>query len=753
MKTRYLTLFFTLIVFLLLGTVLLRMPQFAATSRSNEPIPYIYYYSDLQHAWIVERADGTDSRLLAQGVMPEDYNSIDSVHWSPSGEWLAWTGNEWSIGAVSPQSWLISTDGRQVSHLLDDAQEVFLMEWASDKDWLVVGFQAYDVDPYEIIRLIDVPNQKIIAEIEQHGSSYYDLSRFDRPRTWSEDGNFVYFTFGYFQGYVVSRLDMAGHVENWFFDDRYPLMAFSLERMMRERSEYRDGTSYKEWFITDLGTNEEYIFASMPINEVIELRDYDLLWNNQRTYALVTEKQCDDEATYQCEIMGYYLLDWENRSHYPIPDNYKIPRNDYYPQPTLWSANGRFLVLEDENKSFYLLDSSNREIFEIGLNNLSWYWLNEHELVFSGGEEDLFYQFDGRTRELNEYLLHEGLYTFWGVDWDFELSANGEMIGYFGEDVVVENLSTGEIYSYPPHSAKTDFVTAYQWGENPEWFFSAGNTGTTACCTNSAIMIHNLYESTGRELTLCLEVDTCAGFLPNRVLPHLARGQAESFTPIPTKILLHDKTVTQVAWNSDGSRLVTYSSDYEDGAIVSIWNLQSDRAYLEQSLETDLVRDSIAISWLDDETVSLIGENNNSERKVEEINLTTGERIQEAWQVPIPANFLSPNRRYVLIFSGDNNSIAHLQDTETQTLISENPLEGIWEYSLFYSDYYPDMGLLVGGSWYRRGGLWDVATGEQIAELNWTGYAAVFSPDGRQLAVAGSEFVTIWDMSEYIENR
>lgn len=54
--------------------------------------PYIYYYSGTLNGIVVERADGTDSRILGQGLMPEAANFVDGPGWSPDGRWFAWRG-------------------------------------------------------------------------------------------------------------------------------------------------------------------------------------------------------------------------------------------------------------------------------------------------------------------------------------------------------------------------------------------------------------------------------------------------------------------------------------------------------------------------------------------------------------------------------------------------------------------------------------------------------------------------------------
>jgi hypothetical protein len=43
----------------------------AAPAHAQE-VPYVYYYTNTLNAFVIERADGTDSRVIAQGLMPTD---------------------------------------------------------------------------------------------------------------------------------------------------------------------------------------------------------------------------------------------------------------------------------------------------------------------------------------------------------------------------------------------------------------------------------------------------------------------------------------------------------------------------------------------------------------------------------------------------------------------------------------------------------------------------------------------------------
>src|SRR5689334_15272750 len=56
----------------------------------DELAPFIYYAA--KNGYIIERADGTDSHILGEGMTVEP-TQFDAS-WSPSGAWLAWRGSD-----------------------------------------------------------------------------------------------------------------------------------------------------------------------------------------------------------------------------------------------------------------------------------------------------------------------------------------------------------------------------------------------------------------------------------------------------------------------------------------------------------------------------------------------------------------------------------------------------------------------------------------------------------------------------------
>src|SRR5690606_39134918 len=86
-------------------------------SSQSEAAPYLYYFSEERHAFVIERADGTDSRLLGQGSIPINAVGADGADgadgaWSASGEYFAW---------ATRKRWLEWVDPRQTN----EAEEAF----------------------------------------------------------------------------------------------------------------------------------------------------------------------------------------------------------------------------------------------------------------------------------------------------------------------------------------------------------------------------------------------------------------------------------------------------------------------------------------------------------------------------------------------------------------------------------------------------------------------------------------------------
>lgn len=150
-------------------------------SSQNDETPYIYYHSEALNGIVVERADGSDSRIIARNLMPVNHEYVSVIGWSPSGEWLAWTSTYRTAYSIGPKRiWVMSTDGEQRLTFLDNIDNVIHASWSPTGDYLLIMEQYWDgLAP---IWLIDVEQQHIVANFD-------DI--FAEVGVWSADGNSV----------------------------------------------------------------------------------------------------------------------------------------------------------------------------------------------------------------------------------------------------------------------------------------------------------------------------------------------------------------------------------------------------------------------------------------------------------------------------------------------------------------------------------------------------------------------------------
>lgn len=167
---------------LILISLLITMPVM-----TQDDVPYLYYFDPNESAFVIERADGTDRHLLAQGIMPDEVRYVAGPGWSPSGQWLAWQG---IIGRVQINQatflpyGLNITSGQFLSQL-DAFEETIMLHWHPSQDWLLaVGLIDSTDDGFgrQIFRvsLIDASTDIAIAA--------YDAERVPQVPYWQPDG-------------------------------------------------------------------------------------------------------------------------------------------------------------------------------------------------------------------------------------------------------------------------------------------------------------------------------------------------------------------------------------------------------------------------------------------------------------------------------------------------------------------------------------------------------------------------------------
>ncbi|MCC6802668.1 MAG: hypothetical protein IT319_07270, partial [Anaerolineae bacterium] len=123
--------------------------SFGLVAAQNEPAPFLYYYSEVERTFVIERADGTDSRVLPQVEMPENTTDVRIVGWSPSGEWLAWTSRSTLLGGnTRTTAWAANLDGVRSLDMLAEAGNVYTIIWSPTEDILFVAGRESPTDRF-----------------------------------------------------------------------------------------------------------------------------------------------------------------------------------------------------------------------------------------------------------------------------------------------------------------------------------------------------------------------------------------------------------------------------------------------------------------------------------------------------------------------------------------------------------------------------------------------------------------------------
>ncbi|MEL6526591.1 MAG: hypothetical protein AAFQ07_12870 [Chloroflexota bacterium] len=157
--------------------------------------PYIWWYADSENAFVVERADGTDSRLIGEGIVPDEHDVLEDVAFSPSGEWFTWRSTVFGHGNPPHIRSLVRVRDNTRSNLLDDFHDIRMLHWSPTEDWLFVANRT-DRN-YEVLSIIDVVTGDVLAQVRLNLSVArgYDPHHQNRYG-WSDDSQFFYYDAG-----------------------------------------------------------------------------------------------------------------------------------------------------------------------------------------------------------------------------------------------------------------------------------------------------------------------------------------------------------------------------------------------------------------------------------------------------------------------------------------------------------------------------------------------------------------------------
>lgn len=179
------------IMILLALTIQASAQEALTNTTAQSDAPYIYYYSHALNGIVIERADGTDSRIIGQGLVETLLPEAEGPGWSPNGEWFAWLMVD-TFYRVSTSAYIISSDGEQIIHF-EDFRCVQSMTWSPNGTMIVLrgslddyhGNRQIELCPdgrFPLVTtywLIDLETQQVINRYSVESGNEYGSIQWD----------------------------------------------------------------------------------------------------------------------------------------------------------------------------------------------------------------------------------------------------------------------------------------------------------------------------------------------------------------------------------------------------------------------------------------------------------------------------------------------------------------------------------------------------------------------------------------------
>jgi hypothetical protein len=152
---------------------------------------YLYYYSSSDNAYIVERADGSDRRMLGSELSPSLPSAVYGPGWSPNGEWLSWRFTFFGDHPTALRAGVINVSGEQVLQSLEVLESIWLLEWSPEGDFVftISEFTPCPLQSCRTYQLTDANSDTIVASVDL----VVDLAGTFPSVEWLEDGGIVFY--------------------------------------------------------------------------------------------------------------------------------------------------------------------------------------------------------------------------------------------------------------------------------------------------------------------------------------------------------------------------------------------------------------------------------------------------------------------------------------------------------------------------------------------------------------------------------
>jgi WD40 repeat protein len=721
----------------------------------DDPPPYIYYYSDALNAFVIERADGSDSRLFGERMMPPDTNVVAGPGWSPSGNWFAWTSLKYlpnQPATFVPHALFV--DGSQRLTALNAFSNVW-MAWSPTADVLLIidqdsrtvtidentGLATVSVH----MALVDAVTDSVIASLERrlpyhperhapydgYDSKWPLVGNFGASGSWSADGQDAVVRYGepwedhYFQVFDLNGTITERKISE--FDTRWNRAAGYAESY---------GGSYDEdtRILVNLITGERTVIDP-PANIILPMT-----WHPDGRYALglAGVDNCEHDG-YAC--LELWLLDVQQGTLQLTHPDTVLRYHAHHRNSENWSPDGRYFVFINGSTSrFAYLDMETMDVTEIpvtvGIGSVDLYWQSTTHVVLSGDRDSetpsqALYIYDCELQMLTQLEIPHAYQSLPRFSPDEQLAA------FLGSGLFVFDVHSRTIETLPPDSRSYfpgEEAGEVIWDPSGNWLLLRNDTqepisSGTRFLWNGVATAHR---SIHREMDSCGITSLCIDWLPAQVDPaNLAPGHDPAPSLSPDSVLLGTHWAWYLSWSPDGTRLLAGRAPYErhDPYFLpgesTLWDVTTG-----QPVGTfPLVDWNEEVEWITDIGTGYIPHFRSTE-----------------YVVGLEYLAFSPDGSQRVTRTG-------VEDTVTSELLLTFDLAvELDRGGLAYIpqvNYSPD-GRLLAVPTPNCVSIWDTTTWQVVGAIDHRAQAVAFSPDGRWLAASHSWDIQIWDVAELL---
>jgi len=333
--------------------------------------PYIYYFSDKINAFIIEHADGTDTRVLGRGVMPPGVDRVDGPGWSPSGKWFAWTAEKFSYygQTLFKKSYLISADGTHRVEIVEHLQDVG-MAWSATGDTLLVTSRTEDQaqEKFTASAILIEPNQNTIITVARETFS---------AELW--DSRLVPLWIG--DRFIISDWPNTAGLTFLIGDESGVSTTKVFDHVLYERSTPSDERGYSYDYrrgasISPMGLIAYLASDALVIENLLSGEKYEFAKQQDDKLEIAWSPNGDTAFLFGIHT---YFVSVKSRKIYTL----QIPNSPSLDdQQPLWSPNGKHALFSINRRLYFHLstDMERLEQLPITTENLNWYWRTGSEV-------------------------------------------------------------------------------------------------------------------------------------------------------------------------------------------------------------------------------------------------------------------------------------------------------------------------------------------------------------------------------------